>query len=330
MRDEFLTLNKQKKRLRSKIENILLIFGGSDPANLTSKVLSKLYKNDKLTLDVVIGPKYNHSIIDEISNKFTGENLNIYREPENIGEMMFNNDSVITSPGMSMFEAIFVGTPVLSIFQNSLQKQCYKSFDYEFMFDISDIKFLNRYLNNISPKDKRSEIIRNFKEMEVGLGKEEMISKLSEIIDSAELNTHIQNIKKEYETHLLNYDINSPEVVHYKNMRRANLRFEILTEAADLNNKRILDFGCGNALLMDFMEQNNINCDYYGWDISEKMIEIANIRHPNVNFKVIDILNDDLSDYLYYFDFIIISGVFNGKWNSNERISIKIGLMKPY
>ena len=29
--------------------------------------------------------------------------------------MMFNNDLVITSPGMSMFEAIFVGTPVLSI-----------------------------------------------------------------------------------------------------------------------------------------------------------------------------------------------------------------------
>ena len=185
------------------------------------------------------------------------------------------------------------------------------------MFDISDIKFLNRYLNNISPKDKRSEIIRNFKEMEVGLGKEEMISELSEIINSAELNTHIQNVKREYETHLLNYDINSPEAVHYKNMRKVNLRFEILTEVADLNNKRILDFGCGNALLMDFMEQNNINCDYYGWDISEKMIEIAKIRHPNVNFKVIDILNDDLSDYIYYFDFIIISGVFNGKWNNN-------------
>ena len=83
-----------------------------------------------------------------------------------------------------MFEAIFVGTPVLSICQNLLQKECYKTFDYEFMLDISDIKFLNRYLDNISAKDKRSEIVRNFREMEVGLGKDEMISELSEIINS--------------------------------------------------------------------------------------------------------------------------------------------------
>ena len=92
LRDEFLTLKNQNKILRTKIENILLIFGGSDPANLTSKVLEKLYKNDEITLDVVIGPKYNHSIIDDISNKFTNENFNIHREPENIGEMMFNTD----------------------------------------------------------------------------------------------------------------------------------------------------------------------------------------------------------------------------------------------
>ena len=34
--------------------------------------------------------------------------MNIHQEPKNIAELMFNSDLVITSPGMSMFEAILV------------------------------------------------------------------------------------------------------------------------------------------------------------------------------------------------------------------------------
>ena len=287
--------------------------------NLTSKVLEILNENDKVTIDVVIGLKYQASIMDEPSIIYSDERLNIHHEPRNIAELMFNADLVITSPGISMFEAIFVGTPIISINQNSLQKQIYNPLNYEFFLDKKNIKSLNHYLNIISPIEKRSEIVRNFKKMKIGEGKDEIISKLSETIKSKELQTHIQNIKKGYETHLLKQDVNSPELVHFKNMRKTNLRFEILTEIADLNNKKILDFGCGNALLKDFIECNNINCDYYGWDISDKMIEIAKIRHPNDNFKVVDVLNDNLSNFDNYFDFIIISGVFNGKLNKKSE-----------
>ena len=147
-------------------------------------------------------------------------------------------------------------------------------------------------------------------------------------IKKVELVNHLRNIKNHYEKHLVNFDFNTPEAVywgqgkgtveqHDMELRKLNLRFEILTGIDDLTHKKVLDFGCGNALLKDFLDFNNVNCSYTGWDISEKMIDIAKIRHPEGNFKVVDVLNDDLSDFIDYYDFIMISGVFNGCWNVN-------------
>lgn len=125
-----------------------------------------------------------------------------------------------------------------------------------------------------------------------------------------ELEKHTGRIKREYESHLTKHDFNSPEAAHWRGQEKTWLRFKILTKIANLNNKKVLDFGCGNALLMDFLKERNINCEYYGWDISEKMIEVARKRHPEAKFRVSNILEDDLSDYNNFFDYIIVSGLF--------------------
>ncbi len=132
-----------------------------------------------------------------------------------------------------------------------------------------------------------------------------------------ELDSHVQRLKEKYEDTLRKHDINTPEAVHYRDMKKGTLRFKLLSEITDLNNKMILDFGCGNALFLDFLKEHVV-CDYYGWDISEKMIEAAKTRYPEGNFKAINILKHDLSIYENYFDFILISGVFNGQWSSLE------------
>ncbi|MEM2143836.1 MAG: class I SAM-dependent methyltransferase [Candidatus Jordarchaeaceae archaeon] len=132
-----------------------------------------------------------------------------------------------------------------------------------------------------------------------------------------------EKVRKEYEAHLEKHDPNSPEAVHWIGRNKTWLRFKILTEIDDLNGKKILDFGCGNALLLDFLKENDINCEYYGWDVSEKMIKVANSRHSNVNFKVVDILKDDLNEFNNFFDYIIISGVFNLKVSTKEDIHKK-------
>ena len=135
------------------------------------------------------------------------------------------------------------------------------------------------------------------------------------------LRDHINRLKKEYENHLMLHDPNSPEAVHWRGKEKTWLRFKILTEIDDLNGKRVLDFGCGNALLFDYLKEQEINCEYHGWDISEKMIEIAKKRHSDGKFKVIDIMKENIDKNCYnYFDYVLISGVFNLKLDTDKEI----------
>ena len=204
-------------------------------------------------LDVVLGPEFRH-LQDIEKLKKNSNKIQIHKTPSNIAELMYKADLVITSPGLSMFESIYVGTPFISIYQNAIQEYYYKSFNYPYMLNEPDIKSLSLILNEISPLNKRKELTQDLHYLDVGAGKSAIIKKVSQLFGKIILEDHVQNIKKEYEVHLKKHDINSPEAVYYKDMKKGNLRFKILSEIANLDNKRILDFGCGNALLMDFLK----------------------------------------------------------------------------
>lgn len=137
------------------------------------------------------------------------------------------------------------------------------------------------------------------------------------------IDDHVQMLKEIFDDALSKPEKdNATEIFHYRDMKRAFLRFKILTEIADLNNKKILDFGCGNAVLFDYLKKH-FQCDYYGWDISQKMVGAAQTRNPEGNYRTIDILKDDLSAFENYFDFVLISGLFNGKWDTSEQVHEK-------
>ncbi len=118
----------------------------------------------------------------------------------------------------------------------------------------------------------------------------------------------------------MRHDFNSPEAAHWRGKEKTWLRLKILTEIADLNGKKILDFGCGNALFLDFLKENNITCGYYGWDISKKMIEVAKRRHPEAELKVCNILEEEVSAYDNFFDYVIVSGLFYIKADGEPKV----------
>lgn len=61
------------------------------------------------------------------------------------------------------------------------------------------------------------------------------------------------------------------------------------------NNRRILDIGCGNGWLTNYLIENGF--DAYGTDASESGIEIAKRKNPK-RFFVQDLTKDDLPDEL--------------------------------
>lgn len=60
---------------------------------------------------------------------------------------------------------------------------------------------------------------------------------------------------------------------------------------------KILDLGCGNGRLYELLKEKSV--DYYGIDNSEKLIEIAKIRYPEVKFLVADALNLPFPDSFF-------------------------------
>ena len=190
LRDEF-DIFKNKKDLKPKIEDILLIFGGSDPSNHTTTVLKKL--SDDVRVNIVLGPEFKHfNDLDKILKKKPSDNVVIHKEPGNVAELMYNADLVITSPGLSMFEAVYVGSPVLVISQNALQNRYYSPLNYEYLIKKSDIANLEEYMQDLSSLTKRNEVIGYFNGLEVGQGKVEIIDYLSQLILEKDSNLTIK------------------------------------------------------------------------------------------------------------------------------------------
>lgn len=73
----------------------------------------------------------------------------------------------------------------------------------------------------------------------------------------------------------------------------------------------LLDFGCGLAHLLDFIEREPRYrlVQYTGLDLSPKYLQAAKARRPDASFLQIDALQSDAA--LPEFDYIIMNGVFN-------------------
>lgn len=74
----------------------------------------------------------------------------------------------------------------------------------------------------------------------------------------------------------------------------------------------VLDFGCGTAHLHEYIKKNNYEKILYsGLDISQKFIDVAQLKYPNNSFYCVDIFDFDVA--LPSFDYIIMNGVFTEK-----------------
>jgi len=103
-------------------------------------------------------------------------------------------------------------------------------------------------------------------------------------------------------------------------------RFQILTEIGDLNGSSILDVGCGFGDLYPFLLARFHDFVYTGIDISEIIINAARKKFPDVDFRVHDLLEDDLGRS---YDYVLLSGTFNPKLNDNWSF-IKMMLEKMF
>ncbi len=117
LRDEF--YNAKTINIKEKVKNILLLFGGTDPSNLTEKIIKWVLKIKKdLELTVIVGPGYKHlSQLEKNIDKLNGK-IQIITDTNIISKYMAEADIAITSGGRTVFELAAMGIPMIVINQN--------------------------------------------------------------------------------------------------------------------------------------------------------------------------------------------------------------------
>lgn len=177
LRKEFYEFKKKGKRPIGKIEKILLILGGSDPSNLTSKLLTELLSfSDNFKIDVVLGSHFVYfNELNQILNNCQGSNekVKIYRNIKNVAELMYKADLVITSPGVSLFEALCVGTSVVTVYQNEVQKSWFGG-----AIPILEKNEINKLKDIISNGAFLKPDTKYIKDLTVGQGKAELLESI--------------------------------------------------------------------------------------------------------------------------------------------------------
>ena len=87
------------------------------------------------------------------------------------------------------------------------------------------------------------------------------------------------------------------------------LRYEALSEIADVRGRRVLDVGCGFGDLGAFLlsREGGNSIDYTGIDISARMIEEGRAAHPGLRLHCGDLLEMPSEQQ---FDVVLAQGIF--------------------
>ena len=122
IRDEF--LEEHPKEFSDEVENVMIIFGGADPSDLTGrlyeicKVLHE--KNPKLNFHFLLGFAYpfkDRIVTDEENHIF------IHNDVKRVSSYMSKMDLAITSQGRTVYELASMGVPAIVMAQNEREAE---------------------------------------------------------------------------------------------------------------------------------------------------------------------------------------------------------------
>ena len=124
----------------------------------------------------------------------------------------------------------------------------------------------------------------------------------------------VNSIVKTYSERLDRFGV-SPRTLGWGDKDRTRLRFEILCSAWNLENKTVLDFGCGFGDLFAYLAETQPGARYVGIDINGRLIEEARRLHQRGDFRAMNILDEPLNEQV---DYVLVSGVFNDRIGDNR------------
>lgn len=107
--------NVERKKIKPKVNRVMVTFGGDDSKNLTPKVLGFLTRHyPMLEKNVVIGSAYKN--INEIESVVDGNTHLIHSlDDQGMKDVMLESDAAISSGGQTLYELACIGVPTVAV-----------------------------------------------------------------------------------------------------------------------------------------------------------------------------------------------------------------------
>lgn len=116
LRSEFFNYSSLKRTFPKEPISIAVSFGGSDPSNMTEKIVNSIIKlPDKCDITVVLGPEApcRQNVIEAF--KATGIKGAVVENVSNMAELLCEADIFISAGGSTCWEACFLGLPMVLV-----------------------------------------------------------------------------------------------------------------------------------------------------------------------------------------------------------------------
>jgi len=153
LRPEFEIIREKIHSPNKKLQRILLTFGGNDDNDVTRRIISYFY-NKNFDITIVLGPSYKHSAnLKEMIQK--KKNFKIISNEKNIARLFAEQDLVISSSGITVYELACLGIPCILIPSDVHQKKTAiemekHGFGIHYGFWDDDFSKLDRIISSLS------------------------------------------------------------------------------------------------------------------------------------------------------------------------------------
>jgi UDP-2,4-diacetamido-2,4,6-trideoxy-beta-L-altropyranose hydrolase len=121
--EEFGQYHQRKKIFSESLETLLVTMGGTDPNNLTMQLAQCfLQSRRKTSITFVAGPGFRETpALIQLASSV--DSFQVLQQPGNMAELLFHHQAVCCSGGVTLHEALAVGTPAFVISQVMAQQE---------------------------------------------------------------------------------------------------------------------------------------------------------------------------------------------------------------
>jgi UDP-2,4-diacetamido-2,4,6-trideoxy-beta-L-altropyranose hydrolase len=121
---QFNKKRNENREIKTQVENVLIVMGGSDPNARTIDVIRFLAEqvlHPDLHINVVIGPLCSHKDAIQIESALLTNKVTVYHSPSFLPQLMAEADLALSGCATTFFELSFLGTPAIIFSQNEFE-----------------------------------------------------------------------------------------------------------------------------------------------------------------------------------------------------------------